>query len=119
MASEKMQILERAGLDVEGALARLMNNEGFYLRMLGKFADDKSFAGLGSAHEAQDHEGMQQAAHALKGVSATLGMTGLSDLCERMQYTMEGKEQNDPEALMAQIREAYWQALDAVKEAVS
>lgn len=117
MASEKLQGLQDAGIDVEGALSRLMNNEGFFLKMLGKFIEDKTYQSLETAYEAKDMQGVLHAAHALKGVSSNLGMTRLSDLCGQMQHMLEGKEDGDVDALMAGIRESYSTALAAAQAA--
>ena len=118
MASEKMQGLQAAGIDVEGALSRLMNNEGFFLKMLGKFVEDKTYQSLEAAYEAKDMQALLHAAHALKGVSSNLGMVRLSDFCGQMQYMLEGKEDGDVDALMADIRASYSNDLAAAKAAV-
>ena len=118
MASEKMQILQAAGIDVEGALSRLMNNEGFFLKMLGKFLEDKTYASLESAYEARDMETLRQAAHAEKGVSSNLGMVRLSELCGQLQHTLEGKGEDNVDALVADIRDAYATAVAAAKAAL-
>lgn len=118
MASAQMEALRSADIDVEGALSRLMNNEGFYLRMLGKFVADPTYQSLEAAHGAKDKGALQHAAHALKGIAANLGMTQLSGACGRMQHCLEGRETGDIEALMTELRGAYHAALGAVQKAV-
>lgn len=118
MASSKMQALEAAGIDAQGALSRLMNNEGFYLRMLGKFVEDPTYTSLEAAYESKDMDALLHAAHALKGVSGNLGMVELSRLCEQMQHLLEGRGEGDVEGLMAGIRVAYLKDAAAAREAV-
>ena len=43
MEQEKKALLEQAGIDLEEAAARFMNNDGLMLRFLLKFPQDKNF----------------------------------------------------------------------------
>lgn len=120
MASDRMRILEEAGIDAQGALSRLMNNENFYVRMLGKFLEDKTYPSLEEAYASGDANAILHAAHALKGVSSNLGMTALSDQCGQMQHLMEqGGAGEAVDTLMAQIRASYETAVQAARAAVA
>lgn len=44
-----IDMLRSFGADVEEGLGRCMNNEAFYLRLVGKVLDDASFAKLETA----------------------------------------------------------------------
>ena len=114
-----MDILREAGLDVEGALGRLMNNQAFYLKMLGKFQQDTHFAKLLDCVEAGDAKGAGECAHALKGMSATLGMTALSDLCARLQHLYQGEAESDPAAVVAEAKREYGRMMDALGKALA
>ena len=46
MNQEIKEQMREAGVNIEGALERLMNNEGLYERLLGKFKADKNYQGL-------------------------------------------------------------------------
>lgn len=43
MDENKKRLLEAAGVDIEDALSRFMNNEALMIRMLLRFAEDKNF----------------------------------------------------------------------------
>ena len=65
-------------IDVQGSLAdRFMNSEALYARFLKKLLADENMAGLEAAVAALDLPAAEQRAHALKGVCANLGLTGL------------------------------------------
>ena len=54
-----------------------MNNEGLYVRLLGKFKADKNYQGLVDAVGEQRYEDAFNCAHALKGVAGNLGLDSL------------------------------------------
>lgn len=79
MNQEIKEALRAAGVNIEGALQRLMNNEGLYVRLLGKFKADTNYQGLKDAVEEENYEAAFEYAHALKGVSGNLGLDSLMD----------------------------------------
>ncbi|MBR1673228.1 MAG: Hpt domain-containing protein [Fretibacterium sp.] len=68
--------LRTFGAKVDEGLARCMNNDAFYLRLV-KMAveDDASFDRLAQAVEAGDRHAAFEAAHDLKGVLGNLSLT--------------------------------------------
>ena len=114
MNSNAMDILREAGFDVNGALGRLMNNQAFFLKMLGKFAKDESFDKMRGFVEAGDAQNAGESAHALKGMCSTLGMMKLSDCCAKLQYLYQGREEGDPLLVFAQADEEYKGAMEAI-----
>jgi len=119
MDSDAMAVLREAGLDVEGAMGRLMNNQAFYFKMLNKFQQDTHFAQLRGLVEAGDAKGAGECAHAMKGMCATLGMTALSDLCARLQFLYQGREEGDPAALVAEATREYDRLTDVLKKVLA
>ena len=119
MENTAMDILREAGLDVESALGRMMNNQKLYLKMLGKFQQDTNFSKLKGFVEARDAKAAGESAHALKGMCATLGMTKLSDLCAQMQYLYEGREEGDPDLVAAEAVREYERVMDALGKALA
>lgn len=73
-------LLETIGVDEREVMARFMNNEGLYCRILKKFMEDKSYEELKKSWEDEDYEAAFRAAHTLKGVSANLGLGGIREL---------------------------------------
>ena len=82
--------LRAFGADVETGLKTCMNNEAFYLRLVGMSLDDKNFAKLRDSVEQNDLAAAFEAAHALKGVLSNLWLTPLvtqvSELTELLRH---------------------------------
>lgn len=96
--------LKACGANAGEGLARCLNNEAFYLRMVGMGLGDKNFDRLREAVAAGDAREAFEAAHALKGVMGNLALTplyaSLSELTERLR----GQEEiGDVSALMDEV----------------
>ncbi len=74
-----LQALKVAGVDVDGAMERFVQDRELYESCLKIFADDPDFENLGQAIEVKDYQRAFNAAHTLKGVSGNLGLTPLFD----------------------------------------
>ena len=70
--------LRAFGANTEEGLARCLNNEAFYLRLVKLSAADRNFERLEEAIAAGDYKTSFEAAHALKGVLANLALTPLA-----------------------------------------
>ncbi len=66
MNQEIKEALAAAGVNMEEALNRLMNNEMLLKRLLLKFKDDKNLAGLEQAVAEKSYEDAFHCAHTLK-----------------------------------------------------
>ena len=67
--------LKAYGANTEEGLARCMNNEAFYLRMVNLALADKNFDGVEQAMDAGDARAAFEAAHALKGSIGNVALT--------------------------------------------
>ena len=76
MASLVEQLAAR-GSDKEGALARFLGDEALYSDCFRMFLTDPCFAQLEHALARQDLSAAFTAAHTLKGVAGSLGLTAL------------------------------------------
>ncbi len=75
--------LRECGADVDAGLKRCMNNEAFYLRLVGKGLEDRNFDKLKEALAAKDLDAAFECAHALKGVMGNLSLSSIYDpVCE-------------------------------------
>lgn len=114
MNNEMKQRLTDSGMDVDGALHRLMDNEGLYIRLLGKFLDDKNCEELEACIGAGDYEKAFHAAHTLKGVAANLG---LAELAAADEVVVERLRVNDSEGIgedLKKVTDKYKLAVDAI-----
>ena len=74
-----VEALKNYGANVEEGLARCMNNEALYLKLVGMAADEENFDRLHTALEQKNLKDAFEAAHALKGVIANLAITPLQE----------------------------------------
>ena len=84
MDIQQREMLEKAGVEVEKSLHRLLDNEELYRRFLIRFLEDDTFQRIGAARNAADPREMEMAAHTLKGVAGNLGMAPLYVCCREM-----------------------------------
>lgn len=87
--------LKEYGAAVDEGLARCMNNEAFYLRMVEKAVKDPAFDSLKNAIESDDLDEAFEAAHRLKGALANLALTPVSEPVEEMVELLRGREEAD------------------------
>lgn len=71
--------LKAYGADVAGAMARFLDDEELYQECLNTFVEDPAFAALAQAVKSGQYPQAFDHAHALKGVSANLGLVPLYD----------------------------------------
>ncbi|MBQ6077954.1 MAG: Hpt domain-containing protein [Clostridia bacterium] len=70
-----IESLRAYGANTEEGLARCLNNEAFYLRLVRMGAQDRNFMLLEEALDGGNTKAAFEAAHALKGVMANLSLT--------------------------------------------
>lgn len=116
MDQEKRKGLEAAGIDVQSALERFMDNEMLLERFLKKFLDDPNYGKLKAAQAAGDREGAVIASHSLKGVCGNLSMTGLFDLLTRQVGLLRAEDWAGAMELMPGIDEAYEETCRVIRE---
>ena len=89
-------VLKEKGSRVEEGLARCMNNETFYLRLVGMALKDGNFAALKSALEQGDAKAAFESAHALKGVLGNLALTPLFEPASAITELLRGAAPGSP-----------------------
>ena len=78
MTDLQKERLEGLGVNIEETMERFVENEALYFRCLNKLQDDKNYSLMCDAIEEGTDAGKAfDAAHALKGVSANLGLNKL------------------------------------------
>lgn len=115
MDTVKKEQLTGAGIDVDGALERLMGSETLLERFLIKFLSDPNFEKLEHAVAAEDPEGAVHAAHTLKGVCGNLSMHILYDLLTRQVDAFRGGDWAAAVGLMDAVRPAYVELVEAIR----
>lgn len=115
MTAEQTVKLEELGVNIDETLERFVDNEDLYFRCLNKLVDDKNYDNMNLAIEKKDPQAAFDAAHALKGVTANLG---LDKLFKEMRIITEvfraGSLEYDTDN-MSKLRYAYDEAIDTIK----
>ena len=98
-----VEALKKYGANVEEGLARCMNNEVLYLKLVGMAADEENFDRLHAALEQKNLKDAFEAAHALKGVIANLAITPLHEKIAEITELLRAETDMDYTALEEEI----------------
>ena len=98
-----MEALREYGANTAEGLGRCLNNETFYLTLVGKALQDSSFEKLRDAVQAGDLDTAFDAAHSLKGMMLNLSLTPLSVPVEKMTELLRARTDTDYAPLLAEI----------------
>ncbi len=95
--------LKEYGANVQEGLERCLDDEGFYLEMVGMALDGEGFKRLSDAIESGNKTAAFEAAHALKGVLANVALTPLFNVASEITELLRaGQDANYP-ALLEQL----------------
>lgn len=101
-----IETLRAYGAAVDEGLARCLNNEAFYLRMVGMMENDTHAEALEEAVSRGDLQAAFEAAHALKGSLANLALTpALHAVTEILEPLRHREERSDYAVLARRVRE--------------
>jgi len=113
MKQEIIDKLDAVEVDWEGGTKRVNGSEQLYLKLLVKFLNDKNYASFKDDFGNGDWEEAKRSIHALKGLSANMGMKRLHSECIRIETDM--KNGDIPESLK-KIDECYSEVASAIME---
>jgi len=103
-----MEKLASFGADTASGLARCMNNEAFYLRLVNMELSDANFSRLQDALSSGKTREAFEAAHALKGALGNLALTPIyQPVAELTELLRNADGQADLRDLAKQIMEAF------------
>ena len=97
--------LKALGANTEEGLGRCLNNEAFYLRLVGMALADEKYGKLRTAVEAGDLTAGFEYAHALKGMLANVALTNLLTPIAEMTEALRAREQRDYSGWLDQMDE--------------
>lgn len=108
-----LESLNAYGANTAEGLARCMNNESFYLRLVKMALSDKNYAALKDAMSAGDPHAAFQAAHALKGATGNVSLTPIYEPVCALTELLRGKDAlpDGCDGLYRQIVERWEKAL--------
>ena len=97
--------LKALGANTDEGLTRCMNNEAFYLRMVGMALADDSFEKLAEAVDRGDLDEAFEKAHALKGVLSNVSLTTIAEPVSEITEDLRARTDKDYSAQIAVIAE--------------
>ena len=116
MEKDRYDRLTAAGIQVEEAPGRFMNNEMLFNRFLEKFADDANYSLLKTAMAEGDAKGAFEAAHTLKGVAGNLSLERLYRAVEKQTEFLRDGRMDQASAVMPEVDAAYAEVTAALKK---
>lgn len=96
--------LRNFGAHVEDGLARCLNKEDFYLKMVNLGLADERFETLSDIIAKKDYDEAFEAVHALKGLIGNLALTPLYEPINKMTELLRAKTDTDYSELCAEIK---------------
>lgn len=98
---------EKMGGSYEEILSRLMKDD-MIKKFLFKFLNGGSFQQLSDAMEAKNYEEAFKAVHTLKGVSANMAFTSLTQPCDKLTENLRGGQADDKaQEYFEEIKKSY------------
>ena len=107
--------LRAYGADVDDGLERCMNNEPFYLGLVGTVIKDTKIEELDAAIRSGDLDKAFELAHALKGMYANLSLTPVTEPISELTELLRSRTQTDYTDLIDLIKSRK-AALDALAQ---
>lgn len=95
--------LKELGANTDEGLTRCLNNESFYLRLVGMAAQDDKFEALGEAIKENDLDKAFEHAHALKGVLANVSLTNVLEPVAEITEDLRARKEKDYTELLDKI----------------
>lgn len=99
-----LENLEELGIDTKGGMARCMNKEAFYFKMVNKTLSNKYFDQLGEVLAAGDLAKGFEMAHALKGILGSVALGPLFEPMAKLTDQLRSREEADYPAIYAPIK---------------
>lgn len=97
--------LKALGANTDEGMGRCLNNEAFYLRLVGMAASDANFQQLHEAIDAGDLDAAFEHAHALKGVLANVALTNVLEPVKEITEDLRARTDKDYSDVLARIDE--------------
>lgn len=99
--------LEKAGINMETLIERLMGNEALIRKFMHRFSENENFGELEDAIAVSDWKAACAAAHMLKGMCGNLSITKLFELFAEQVRLFRANENERAAEMMEEIRTRY------------
>lgn len=116
MLDSQLNKLQLLNVNIEETLERFVGNEMLYLKCLSKFIDDNNYESLKTSIANNDVVNAFESAHALKGVSANLGLNDLYKEVAEITEIFRANSMDYDEENLKRIDNEYHKTLEILKE---
>ncbi len=99
--------LREYGADIDGAMARFLDDEELYAACYDEFINDACFGNLETAVATKDHTQAFDAAHALKGVAGNMGLTPMYVAIGNIVEPLRAHEYGNLQQLLAEVQHQH------------
>lgn len=104
-----LEKLKDYGADVEGAMARFINDEDLYYTCFAAFLEDECFLLLKHTVEDKEYQKAFEYAHTLKGISGNLGLTPIYLSISKMVEALRINDYDRIDFLYKELMDQYLQ----------
>ena len=108
--------LKRYGAKVDEGMARCLNNEAIYFRLIGMAVEDSAFEKLENGLKNGDLDAAFAAAHTLKGSLGNLSLEPMYRPVTELTELLRNKTPGDYEGLLSTINSRRAELLDLIKD---
>lgn len=102
-----IQDLKDFGANTDEGLARCINNEDFYMKMVRMAVNDGGYASLAAALEKKDLKAAFEAAHSLKGILGNLALTPMFEPASEMTELLRAGKDIDYTPYLEEIMKQH------------
>ena len=105
-----------AGIDVDTALTRFMNNEKLFQKTLYLFIEDTNFHQLITNLQIENFDEAYKATHTLKGLCGNLSLLSLFELCSNLCIAIKENNTEKISSLIPLLIETHTTVIQAIKK---
>ena len=113
---EGQKAYKAAGIDYEAGLRRFVGNVALYEKYLYRFPQEQEYFHMCQAMQEEDYTEAFKQAHALKGVTATLGLTGLYHVVSELVEALRAGDRELARDRLEPVRKSWKQVADILEE---
>ena len=109
--------LRAAGIDYDAALARFMGKQAIYEKYLRKLPEDAHMDAAWTAFEQQDDAELLEQVHAIKGMTGTLGITGLFEQSTAIVALLRAGTREGLQEKMTSLKQEWDRVCETIRQA--
>ena len=109
--------LRAAGINYDAALVRFMGKQAIYEKYLRKLPEDAHMDAAWTAFEQQDDAELLEQVHAIKGLTGTLGITGLFEQSAAIVALLRAGTREGLQEKMTSLKQEWDRVCETIRQA--